>query len=200
VGDIIAPNSHKDGDEASSKIDWNLVINIAQKAWKFVADNKPFVDVKKMYANALPKGVNASTELDSWKVPVSITASIRWVNALKHDLVRMDITITFIPGGQYNGKGLYLDAVSIIPTYVAVKWPQKLEASVEVPSTVNMGTAEQPIAAMEMNLNYKFTNWIFEKIEGTYSFWVQGNGGFRSVSHPHVFPTIQPNIPLPSAK
>lgn len=42
------------------------IINLGSKIWKIIEAGKPVVDVKYAYANALPKGVRSSEELDGF--------------------------------------------------------------------------------------------------------------------------------------
>jgi hypothetical protein len=68
-----------------------------------------------------------------------------------------DVTYTLVHrfGGQYEGRGAYLESVTVLPQHVEVMWGYKLDFFVEKVSAVNIGTRENPVAslALETTLN-----------------------------------------------
>ncbi|NQW46044.1 MAG: hypothetical protein HQ462_11660, partial [Deltaproteobacteria bacterium] len=63
-------------------------------------------------------------------------------------------------GGTYDGRGKYLENVTVIPTNVEVLWGYTLSYDVEKVSVVNSGTRENPIASILLGTNFKVSTVI----------------------------------------
>lgn len=165
---------NNDMETMASAVDWAMVINIAKKAWEFIQDNKAVSNVHTSFANALPKGVSSAYELEQWKPPVTRGFSITYKNLLNVKVIDMSFTMTFVPGGKYNGKGLYLDRIGMIPKSVWVAWGFRLDADVTVPSVVNAGTSANPKAGAQVELHYKVSS--LNSHTATMTYYVEADG------------------------
>ena len=143
----------------------------------FIEKNRAVSNFNTLYANALPKGAGSAFEMEKWSAPSVKSYSVVYKNFYKMNVIDLTYSVSFVPGGQYNGKGRYLDRVTILPTKVSVAWGFKLDAQVQVPSITNAGTTAAPIAAAQVELSYKITG--LNSITKTESFYVRGDGQFK---------------------
>jgi hypothetical protein len=163
--------------ESNAAIDWTQVINYAQKAWQFIQDNKAVSDYQRKYANALPGGVGSAFELSNWSAPNTRSYKIVYKNLLSVTILEFVYTVSYTYGGQYQGKGRYLDHITVLPTNVFVQWGWNFQASVSVPSIVNTGSSASPVAGASVELSYKLK--ALNSVERTESFFVKGDGYFQ---------------------
>ena len=149
-------------DEGLVSID--QVINIGQKVWEIVKANQPVVNVSSKFANALPSGLASSAELTGFSDIES--SSVRLWGTNLYGVTVYDITLTAIHqyGGQYQGKGRYLETVAIIPSDIYVVWGYRVDYTVESVTTTNGGTAENPIAKIALSAKFKAST-VLTKIE-----------------------------------
>ena len=86
-------------------------------------------------------------------------------------------------GGHLNGKGLFLNHVTIEPLEVEAAYGYKLFLNVEIPSVANTGTETDPIAAMIATIKWRIDTSLQTK-EGTTVYYLQGDGAYRDVGGP----------------
>jgi|688.fasta_scaffold318452_2 hypothetical protein len=131
------------------------VVNLGKKIWTVIENGKPAVNVKTTYANGLPLGVSRADQLEKFS-PLQFR-SIRRYGVNLYGVTVYDVTYTLVHrfGGQYEGRGAYLESVTVLPQHVEVMWGYKLDFFVEKVSAVNIGTRENPVAslALETTLN-----------------------------------------------
>lgn len=161
------------------------IINIGQKIWKIIVDNRPVVDVRNQYATALPKGVTGWSSMSGWKPPQGTVYQLVAKNSYGGTVINVRYQVLRTYGGSYEGKGKYLTAVTVEPLLVEVAWGYKfnLEAAVPDTSVVNVGTTENPIAGMMPQLAWRISTPIKDS-QGKGLYWVQGDGAFREVGGP----------------
>lgn len=149
-----------DMDEITKELDRtgviiDKVVNLGKKIWTVIENGKPAVNVKTTYANGLPLGVSRADQLE--KFSSLQFRSIRRYGVNLYGVTVYDVTYTLVHrfGGQYEGRGAYLESVTVLPQHVEVMWGYKLDFFVEKVSAVNVGTRENPIAslALETTLN-----------------------------------------------
>lgn len=156
------------GDNAS--VDVGTIINIAQKTWDIIKANAPVAQVKFNFANALPKGLNDSSTLTGFSDLQSRSVRIWGTNGFGATVYDVTLTAVHQFGGQYDGKGQYLETVSVIPSNLSVLWGYTVNYSVETVTTTNGGSAEQPVAKIVLHAKFKVetvmqkneTNTIFQ--------------------------------------
>lgn len=130
------------------------VINIGEKVWTIIEKNKPVVDIRYTYANALPEGVKSSRELERFsdlQARSFRTYGKNWFNATVYDVT---YTVIHRYNGSYQGRGRYLENVTILPSNVSALWGYKVNMDVGNVSTVNVGTAADPVASILMEMNF----------------------------------------------
>lgn len=161
-------------DEAGKVVDG--IINIGKKIWAIIEAGKPVSNIKmEASANALPQGIKCWNELSSWKAPSVKSFSQSFKNGFGSEVIRFDFDVIYTHGGKLNGVGSYLTNVQVHPKNVSVMWGFKLNAGVEIPSLVNLGTDTDPIAGMQVDVKWEASSY-FTHITQSVSIFVQGDG------------------------
>jgi hypothetical protein len=147
------------------------IINLGQKIWKIIEDNQAVSEVQHKYANALPAGVRGPEELDGFS-PMQ-HRSYRMYGKNWYGMTVYDVTYTLVHryGGSYQGRGKYLDGVTVLPNHVSTLWGYTLSMGVDNVSTVNVGTRENPVGSIMMQMTFK-VGTVIKKSEyrGLYEF------------------------------
>jgi hypothetical protein len=161
------------------------IINIGQKIWKIIADNKPVVDVKTQYATALPKGLTGWQDIGGWHPPVGTIYELSAKNAYGMQMIHLRYQVLRTYGGSYQGKGKYLTAVTVEPLLVEVGWGYRfsMDASVPDSSIVNVGTSQDPVAGMMATLNWHIST-VIKDSQGTGLYFLQGDGAYKEIGGP----------------
>jgi len=161
------------------------IINIGQKIWKIVVDNKPVVDVKTQYATALPEGVKGWASMGGWQRPKGTIYQLTAKNRYGGQVINLRYQVLRTAGGSYKGTGKYLTAVTVEPLLVEVAWGYhfSMEASVPDTSIVNVGTTENPVAAMMAQLGWHISTAIKDS-QGKGIYYLQGDGAYQEIGGP----------------
>jgi hypothetical protein len=167
--------------QVQGKIDLNQIVNIAEDAWKFIDANKPIVDVNTNFANAVPQGITDWTQMEGWQDPMSQCFQVEYTNGFGMNVVGFTYCVVYTPGGDYNGKGLYLNRIQIIPSDIQVSWGYKLDAMTSVPSIANSGSTDNPVASAEVHMKFSVTTAI-KKDSQEHAYYVKGDGSFMSLN------------------
>ncbi len=138
-----------------SQVDIDQIINLGQKLWKIITDNKPTLTATHTYANALPAGVKGSDELEGFSRAQFRSFRMYGTNVFGSTVYDLTYTAVHRYGGSYNGRGRYLDSVTVLPHKIDVSWGYNVNFSVEKISTVNVGTKESPIASLLMQMTFR---------------------------------------------
>lgn len=181
IPDVIVVNKTLD----DSLVIIERIVNIASKFWEMVVSNKPALNLDIKYACALPFGVSGPAELQGWSKPKSYLLSFYFENLYGIDVIRVSYQVTYVYGGNYNGKGKYLAAVWAIPVNVDVMWGFNFNMQAYVPdqTIVNVGTSKNPIAALQLKVSWSASS-ILRQIDGTSVYYIQGDGYFKEIASP----------------
>lgn len=163
-------------------VDIGEIINIGQKVWNIIEENKPVVNVSNQYATALPQGATNWAQLEGWLPPAGDVYELSFKNGYGINVVRIRYQVLRTYGGSAHGKGKYLTAVTVQPldVDVLIGYTVTVAASVPDSSIVNAGTDADPLAAMTVNLNWRVQT-PFKDSQGTDSYYVRGDGYFAPV-------------------
>lgn len=161
------------------------IINIGQKIWKIVEDNRPVVDVKTHYATALPEGAKGWASMGGWQRPKGTIYQLTVKNAYGIQVINLRYQVLRTAGGSYKGTGKYLTAVTVEPLLVDVAWGYhfSVEASVPDTSIVNVGTSANPVAAMMAQLGWHITTAL-KDTQGKGLYYLQGDGVYQEIGGP----------------
>ncbi len=179
----VAPPDAGGGGDPTVILD--SIINIGQKIWKIIVDNKPVVDVKTQYATALPEGVKGWASMAGWQRPKGTIYELTAKNAYGGQVIKLRYQVLRTSGGSYKGQGKYLTAVTVEPLLVEVAWGYhfSMEASIPDTSIVNVGTTENPVAAMMAQLGWRIQTPIKDS-QGKGIYYLQGDGVYQEIGGP----------------
>ena len=172
-------------DAASTLVLLDGIVNTASKAWQIVQGNAPVVNINTKYATAYPQGVTSASQLAQWNRPKTYSYGFYAENLYGSVMINCKYKVSYSYGGTYKGKGAYLTGVTVIPNVASVAWGYKFYMSASVPdSTIaNVGTDTDPIAALQLNLNWKMAT-VLKEVDGASVYYVQGNGYFNEIASP----------------
>lgn len=160
----------------------NDIINIAQRLWAIVEANRPVADVSNNYATAMPRGLEHWTQLTGWTPPRGVVYRFTAKNLYGMNMVDVRYSVQRTYGGTFRGKGKYLTAVTVLPLEVNVGSGYRFDLSAQVPDTsvVNVGTEDDPVAAMTPVLTWRVRT-VLKDSQGRNMFYVTGAGLFSEV-------------------
>jgi hypothetical protein len=189
--EVTPPSNPSDGtsgtiNDVNSVIDTlDKIINLAQKIWEIIEKNQPVVNINVNYANAIPYGIQHWTQLQGWTKPKTANYSFVAKNGYGAEVVKVKYQLEFRYGGNYQGKGKFLTGVTIEPISVDTSWGYKVSLSAEIPdSTIaNVGTHEDPIASMQVQLKWTI-HTVLKDEQQKVIYYVQGDGEFGEVASP----------------
>ncbi|OFZ15936.1 MAG: hypothetical protein A2Z20_10785 [Bdellovibrionales bacterium RBG_16_40_8] len=150
------------------------IINIGKKAWQFIINNRPVVNAGTQIASAIPRGITCWSDLENWHAPRGEVYRAIYVNGFGFEVVRLEFRLVYSYGGQVNGVGHYLSNATIQYSKLDVFWGFSINASVEVPPVTNVGTKENPVAAMQFSVLWTVRG--LNHLQRTASFVVYGDG------------------------
>ena len=185
AGDIIkqvigTPKSGTPLDEVEVIID--QIIRIGTKIYKIVEAGKPVYNSSTCRADVVPQGISNWMQLSNWQTPISKRYERTIKNGYGMTVVYLRYRIEYTPGGSYNGKGRFLQAVTILPESVYVAWGYNMDVTVSVPSVTNAGSSTNPIAAAQLLIDSKVST-IINTSQNTESYYVRGDGMFKSMQN-----------------
>ena len=179
------------------------IVNLAQKVFEIIEKNQPVVNINVNYANAVPYGIQHWTQLQGWSKPKTETYRFIARNFFGIKVVKVTYQLEFRYNGNYRGKGKFLTGVTIEPISVETVSGYSVSLSAEIPdSTIaNVGTHEDPIASMQVQLK-----WIIhtksKNIHQKAIYYVQGDGKYSEIATPFKGAVIEKvkslKIELPS--
>lgn len=153
----------------------DLIVNTGERIWKIVEKNQPVVNWKSHMASALPQGTRCWDELSNWKAPIAKTYKISYHNLFRMKVVEFSFRVIYTHGGDLDGAGQYLTNSTILYRNLDVAWAYNFDALVEIPRVVNLGSKEDPIAGMQMNINWNVST-AMKNSSRAVSFFVYGDG------------------------
>lgn len=154
------------------------VVNIYAKAWQIIKENKPILKARTKRASALPRGLHRWDSLSGWSPPRATTYRVKYKNLYGINVVVLEYRLVHSYGGGIEGRGKYITNATIQYQKVDVMWGFIFSADVEVPQVLNLGTRENPVAGMEITLNWDIRTRPIMVKKGKYSssFFVFGDG------------------------
>ncbi len=161
------------------------IVNLAEKIWNIIEKNQPVVNITTNYANAVPYGMSHWTQLQGWNKPATKKYSFSMKNGFGSQVVKVTYQVHYTYKGNFNGKGQFLTGVTVEPLNVETAWGYKVTLVSEVPdSTVaNVGTSDDPIAAMQVQLKWTVHTAI-KDITSKAIYYVRGDGQLEEIGTP----------------
>lgn len=167
-----------DRDQCTTKndrFDVQSLITLGQQIWQIVKDGAPTLNFASNSASAVPANAVCAFNLAGWSVPYSRTYKLSYENLFGSSVVDFTYKLIFSYGGSYQGQGAYLANVTIHPVDVQVAWGQNFDASVNIANVLNVGDTENPVAGMEVALEWNVKN-AFKNFKSRRIYFVDGNG------------------------
>ena len=158
--ELVSGFSESSADLAEANVVLDQIINMGKKIWDIVKANQPVTNVQFDFANALPKGLTSSAELSNFSDIQS--TSVRLWGTNPYGMTVYDVTLTTVHqfGGQYEGKGRYLETVSVIPSNLSVLWGYTVDYKVTSVSALNVGTTLNPVSSLALRAKFKVSTVI----------------------------------------
>lgn len=156
-------------------------ITLGAKAWNFVVANKPVASVSNQRVSVFPEAAVNWSNLENWRAPKVQAYEFRAKNLLGATVVSHKYVISMNYGGQFHGRGQFLANATVIPAGLSVLWGYTVSSKVQVGQTVNIATADNPVPAVELELDWSIDT-VLKHEEGRENYFVQGNGLIRQTS------------------
>lgn len=161
------------------------IVNLFEKIWNIIEKNQPVVNITTNYANAVPYGANHWSMLQGWSRPATKRYSFAMKNGFGSQVVKVIYQVHYTANGNVQGKGKFLTGVTVEPVSVTTSWGYKVTLVSEVPdSTIaNVGTHEDPIASMQVQLRWVVHTSV-KDITSKAIYYVQGDGVLQEIGTP----------------
>lgn len=156
-------------------ISWDQILTIGEQVWKIIEAGKPVVHVKTPLVHALPRGLECWTDLEHWHAPRTQTYEVLYTNGFGMEVVKFRFRLQYTYGGGKGGLGQYLANVSVLPAELNVIWGYTFDTKVEASPAFNLGSKDNPIAGLELNLRWTVSTPVKESVNSTH-FFVRGDG------------------------
>lgn len=165
------------------------IVNLVDKIFTLIAKNQPVVNISVNYANAVPYGLSHWSQLQGWAAPRVKRYSFTCKNLYGMKVVDVVYQVHWTYGGNYQGKGKYLTGVTVEPVKVDTAWGYNVDLTAQVPdSTIaNVGTADNPVASMQVQLAWK-VHTIVKDIQEKSIFFVRGDGYMQPLTTSKMAP------------
>lgn len=164
-------------------VDISQIITLGDKIWAIIKANQPVVTSNFKAAHALPIGVTCVRSLDNWKAPKSILYNMVYKNYFGMTVIDFSFRAMFNYGGQWKGAGQYLSNVTVVPDTIRVAWGYTFDANAVPQAAVNTGTNENPVAGLQVDVNWTIKN-AMSYLNKTKSVFVSGDGSFKDLQQP----------------
>lgn len=175
---LVRPSASADGPLDQLK----QIVNIAMKIYKIIMKNRPVVNIETDYSNAVPEAATHWTQLTGWQGPESKVYTFKANNVGGLPAVTATYKVHYVWGASFRGKGQYLTGVTIEPLSIVTAWGCKLDVDADVPdeTIVNAGTAEAPVAQMDVKLKWRLKTFT-QTIEQESVYRVRGDGALQEM-------------------
>lgn len=159
-----------------------VVSRVGKAVWKLIEENQPVVNLDSQNLSILPTSAGTRAQLAGFRGPVVRKFSATLKNLYGIEVVRYDYLISFFYNGNANGKGQYIQNLTVIHRHVRV-WPGfTLNAEFVTGNVMNAGkSASDPVVAMPGEVRWKVTN-VLSNIRKSNAFYVFGDGRMHIVS------------------
>lgn len=173
----------QDANQAVDLLD--KIVNLAEKIFNIIEKNQPVVNVTTNYANAVPYGTSHWTQLQGWSRPATRRYAFTMKNGYGSQVVKVTYQVHYTYNGNFQGKGKFLTGVTVEPLNIEAAWGYKVSLVSEVPdSTIaNVGTSEDPIASMQVQLKWN-VHTVIKDITSKAVYYVQGDGFLQEIGTP----------------
>lgn len=150
------------------------IINAGLEVWNLIEQGRPSGQLQSSEASALPQSMEAREFIQGWQGPVINEYRLVYRNKLGIHVVDFRFSLSFLYGGHIEGKGRYLKSIRVIPVHVQTLWGYKTSARASVPSLVNLGSHDAPIAGAEILIHITVASPVMSK-ERYLDYFIRGD-------------------------
>ena len=170
-------------------------VNLGKQIWDIITGLAGTMKIEPMVGvGVVPEGAGSSfTAMSGWKTakPKSYRMEIQgqFANAF-----RFQYTVGYNYGGKHQGKGQFLANVAVVPFDAKCGWTWNCVATVNVGSAINVGTDDEPVAAIPLNMIVNIQGKVNAKAMGA-QFMVHGDGRLEQTVQDLGEPAAAPSRP-----
>lgn len=165
---------------AKQRLDLQGLITLGKEIWQIIKDGAPVVNFQSESVSVIPEEALCPFSLYSWSFPISKTFELNYKNKFGMEMIYFTYKLIYSHGGRYQGKGAYLANVSIHPVDIRLKWGQSFDANVKVASGLNVGSQEDPVAGLEISLEWIIKNPVMNT-QSHRAYFVDGLGNMTAL-------------------
>lgn len=153
------------------------IVNLGVKIWQLIENNRPVMKFEEPEntASAVPENVQHWSELECWLPPQVKTHEVIYKNLYGIEVIKFKYKFFYIPGGQKDGRGLFLAGIRVIPEEISAAWGYNFHAKATVEDIVNMGSHDNPIAGATIKIQWTVKTAVKEMVN-TKVIFVTGAG------------------------
>lgn len=160
------------------------LIAFGKELYQIIEAGKPVIQAEDMKPiSILPKTHHDTSitayDLLGWKESQKVKYRVVAKNGWGNSVVSFDFKLDFLYGGQYNGKGHYINEAEIYAENIKASLFFKAFAHVKVKSIINKGTKENPIASLVLELNYSIVG-LGKETRSKRKFRIDGLGKIKA--------------------
>ncbi len=175
------------------------IVNGGVQAWNVINSGKPDANLSSSYASAIPGFSFNWANFSGWKKK-EVVYTYTVTNLMQVDVIKIKYAVSFYYNGQNlvamgrtndpvssqaqnRGaiRGHYITNFTVRPLSMNIKWGWEFSLNVRMSDPMNVGTAEDPVAHLQADLNY-IVSTPFSTNGGMWTYDVTGLGQFRDLS------------------
>lgn len=156
------------------------VINIGQKVWNVVEKGRPVSNYSKSTGSALPARTLRWDQLENWSAPKSRVIGVSYKNLLGFEVVHFVYRIVLVYGGDVDGVGRYIGYTTVEPLQMTTAYMYTFNAKVSVESVYNMGSSQNPVAGMLLNVSWTVET-VMKKEMQSHNYSLDGKGNILTL-------------------
>lgn len=192
---------------AGNKVAGAAIVNGGVQAWNVINSGKPDANLSSSYASAIPGFSFNWANFSGWKKK-EVVYTYTVTNLMQVDVIKIKYAVSFYYNGQNLApakeptdplssmaqrrdaiRGHYITNFTVRPLTMNIKWGWKFSLNVRMSDPMNVGTADNPVAHLQSDLNY-IVSTPFSTNGGMWTFDVTGLGGFRDLSEQNKAMTL----------
>jgi len=169
--------------QVGGKIDIGKIIEIGEKVWDFVINNKPSADYKPLSGDVVPSGITSWTQLRWQKGDVvSKVYRVEFKNIFGGVAGSFDYRVSYIFGGSYQGKGKFIGRISVVPGNIQLHTDRSFTFHAELSAPMNFGTETDPIAATQLLITWSTPTTTRYQMNSA-EYLIYGDGDFQDLTN-----------------
>jgi hypothetical protein len=159
-------------------VDPSDILRWGKAIWELIRDNGAVANAKGTSSSALPKGVTCWTDLTQWSAPRIETYQVIYKNLYGAKVVNLEFRLIYHHSGSLKGLGRYIGNATVQVAKLDVLWGYIFNLKAEIPTVLNIGTEQSPIAGMQINLRWTVNTRpiSLRSTARTVSFFIAGDG------------------------